>query len=97
MHFDLQLLGKPDASGNCAVLESRILRGASVEQAMRMAKVIIQNTPVPGTYVVRLIRNGLEVFRCLMIMMSRKVDQAFSCGWAFSLRRRKWTIASNAS
>ena len=62
MHFDLQLLGKPDASGNSAVLESRILSGASVDKAVRMAKVIIQNTPVPGTYGFRLIKNGLEVF-----------------------------------
>ena len=63
MHFDLQLLRKPDANGNSAVLESRILSGTSVEQGVRMAKAIVQNKPVPGTYGFRLIRNGLEVFR----------------------------------
>jgi hypothetical protein len=63
MHFDLQLLGKPDATGNSAILESRILSATSVEQAVRMAKAIVRNTPLSGTYGFRLIRNGLEVFR----------------------------------
>jgi hypothetical protein len=54
MLFDLQLLGKPD--------ESRTHAGASIEEAVRTAKIIVQSTLVPGTYGFRLIRNGLEVF-----------------------------------
>jgi hypothetical protein len=62
MLFDLQLLGKPDAAGNADVIENRTLAGASVEEAVRAAKDIILNTPVPGIYGFRLMRNGLEVF-----------------------------------
>src|SRR4051812_4338942 len=61
MLFDLQLLGKPDANGNAAVVESRTHAGASIEEAVRTAKIIVQSTLVPGTYGFRLIRNGLEV------------------------------------
>jgi hypothetical protein len=61
MLFDLQLLGKPDA-GNADVLENRMLAAASVEEAVRTAKDIVLNTPVPGIYGFRLMRNGLEVF-----------------------------------
>jgi hypothetical protein len=62
MLFDLQWLGKPDADGHTAVIESRPHVAESVEEAVRTAKEIIQNTPVPGTYGFRLIRHGLEVF-----------------------------------
>jgi hypothetical protein len=62
MLFDLQLLGKPDPSGNAQVIENRTLAAASVEEAVRAAKEILLNTPVPGIYGFRLIRNGLEVF-----------------------------------
>ena len=62
MLFDLQLLGKPDPSGNADVIENRTLAAASVEEAVRAAKEIVLNTPVPGIYGIRLIRNGLEVF-----------------------------------
>ena len=61
MLFDLQLLGKPDA-GNADVIENRTLGAASVEEAVRAAKDIVLNTPVPGIYGFRLMRNGLEVF-----------------------------------
>jgi hypothetical protein len=61
MLFDLQLLGKPDA-GNADVIENRMLAAASVEEAVRTAKDIVLNTPVPGIYGFRLMRNGLEVF-----------------------------------
>jgi hypothetical protein len=63
MLFDLQLLGKPDAAGNAGVIENRTHAGASVEEAVRTAKDIVLNTPVPGTYGFRLVRNGLEVFQ----------------------------------
>jgi hypothetical protein len=63
MLFDLQLLGKPDAAGNAGVVENRTHAGASVEEAVRTAKDIVLNTPVPGTYGFRLVRNGLEVFQ----------------------------------
>jgi hypothetical protein len=76
MLFDLQLLGKPDANGNAAVVESRTHAGASVEEAVRSAKIIVQSTSVPGTYGFRLIRNGLEVFFGLMSKMPREVKQA---------------------
>ena len=62
MLFDLQLLGKPDAAGNSGVIENRTHAGASVEEAVRTAKNIVLNTPMPGVYGFRLIRNGLEVF-----------------------------------
>ena len=62
MLFDLQLLGKPDAAGNADVIENRTLAAASVEEAVRTAKDIVLNTPVPGIYGFRLMRNGLEVF-----------------------------------
>jgi hypothetical protein len=62
MRFDVQLLGKPDANGNALVVENRTHAGASVEEAVRTAKIIGQGTSVPGTYGFRLIRNGLEVF-----------------------------------
>ena len=69
MLFDLQLLGNPDAAGNADVIENRTLAAASVEEAVRTAKDVVLNTPVPGIYGFRLIRNGLEVFhwfvRCL--------------------------------
>ena len=61
MLFDLQLLGKPDA-GNADVIENRTLAAASVDEAVRTAKDIVLNTPVPGIYGFRLMRNGLEVF-----------------------------------
>jgi hypothetical protein len=48
MLFDLQLLGKPDAAGNADVIENRTLAAASVEEAVRTAKGIVLNTPVPG-------------------------------------------------
>jgi hypothetical protein len=54
MLFDLQLLGKPDAAGNAGVIENRTPAGASVEEAVRTAKDIVLNTPVPGTYGFRL-------------------------------------------
>ena len=63
MLFDLQLLGKPDAAGNADVIENRTLGAASVEEAVRAAKDIVLNTPVPGIYGFRLLRNGLEVFQ----------------------------------
>ena len=62
MLFDLQLLGKPDTSGNADVIQNRTLAAASVEEAVRVAKEIVLNTPVPGVHGFRLIRNGLEVF-----------------------------------
>jgi hypothetical protein len=62
MLFDLQLLGKPDAAGNADVIENRTLAAASIEEAVRTAKDIVLNTPVPGIYGFRLMRNGLEVF-----------------------------------
>jgi hypothetical protein len=62
MVFDLQLLGKPDTSGNADVIENRRLAVASVEEAARAARDIVLNTPLPGVYGFRLIRNGLEVF-----------------------------------
>ena len=62
MLFDLQLLGNPDAAGNADVIENRTLTAASVEEAVRTAKDIVLNTPVPGIYGFRLMRNGLEVF-----------------------------------
>ena len=62
MLFDLQLLGKPDASGNSAVVGGHTITGTSVEDAVRIAREIVKNTPVPGTSGFRLIRNGLEVF-----------------------------------
>jgi hypothetical protein len=62
MLFDLQLLGAPDAAGNADVIESRTHAGASVEEAVQTAKDVVLNTPVPGIYGFRLIRNGLEVF-----------------------------------
>ncbi len=62
MLFDLQLLGKPDAAGNADVMENRTLAAASVEEAVPAAREIVLNTPVPGIYGFRLIRNGLEVF-----------------------------------
>jgi hypothetical protein len=39
-----------------------MLLEASVEEAVRAAKEIVLNAPVPGIYGFRLIRNGLEVF-----------------------------------
>jgi hypothetical protein len=63
MLFDLQLLGAPDAAGNADVIESRTYAGASVEEAVQTAKDVVLNTPVPGIYGFRLIRNGLEVFQ----------------------------------
>ena len=60
--FDLQLLGKLDAAGNVDVIDNRMLLEASVEEAVRAAKEIVLNAPVPGIYGFRLIRNGLEVF-----------------------------------
>jgi hypothetical protein len=63
MLFDLQLLGKPDAAGNADVIENRTLGAASVEEAVRAAKDIVLNTPVPGIYGFRLLRNGLDVFQ----------------------------------
>jgi hypothetical protein len=62
MLFDLQLLGKPDAAGNAGVIENRTLAAASVEEAVRTAKNIVLNTPVPGVCGFRLLRSGLEVF-----------------------------------
>ena len=62
MLFDLQLLGKPDAAGNAGVIENRTLAAASIEDAVRTAKNIVLNTPVPGVYGFRLLRSGLEVF-----------------------------------
>ena len=62
MLFDLQLLGKLDAAGNADVIDNRMLLEASVEEAVRAAKQIVLNAPVPGIYGFRLIRNGLEVF-----------------------------------
>jgi len=62
MHFDLQLLGKPDAGGQIAIIQSRPHIAESVEEAVRTAKEIVQNTPPPGTHGFRLIRHGLEVF-----------------------------------
>jgi hypothetical protein len=62
MLFDLQLLGKPDAAGNADVIENRTLASASIEDAVRTAKDIVLNTPVPGIYGFRLMMNGLEVF-----------------------------------
>jgi hypothetical protein len=62
MLFDLQLLGKLDAAGNADVIDNRMLLEASVEEAVRSAKDIVLNTPVPGIYGFRLMRNGLEVF-----------------------------------
>ena len=67
MLFDLQLLGKPDAAGNADVIENRTLASASIEDAVRTAKDIVLNTPVPGIYGFRLMRNGLEVFHCYWI------------------------------
>jgi hypothetical protein len=60
--LDLQLLGNPDAAGNAEVIENRTLAAASVEEAVRAAKEIVLNTPVPAINGFRLIRNGLEVF-----------------------------------
>jgi hypothetical protein len=48
MLFDLQLLGKPDAAGNADVIENRTLAAASIEEAVRTAKDIVLNTPVPA-------------------------------------------------
>lgn len=62
MLFDLQLLGNPDAAGDADVIENRMLAAGSVEEAVRSAKDIVLNTPVPGIYGFRLIRHGLEVF-----------------------------------
>ena len=62
MLFDLQLLGKLDAAGNADVIDNRMLAAASIEEAVRTAKDIVLNTPVPGIYGFRLMRNGLEVF-----------------------------------
>ena len=50
------------SAGNADVIENRTLTAASVEEAVRTAKDIVLNTPVPGIYGFRLIRNGLEVF-----------------------------------
>jgi hypothetical protein len=63
MVFDLQLLGAPDAAGNADVIENRAHAGVSVEEAVRTAKDVVLNTPVPGIHGFRLIRNGLEVFQ----------------------------------
>jgi len=61
MLFDLQLLGaSPDAPGNADVIENRTLAAASIEEAVRTAKNIVLNTPVPGVYGFRLLRSGLE-------------------------------------
>jgi hypothetical protein len=57
MLFDLQLLGKPDAAGNAGVIENRTLAAASIEEAVRTAKNIVLNTPVPGVYGFRLLRS----------------------------------------
>ena len=62
MLFELQLLGKLDAAGNAGVIDNRMLLEASVEEAVRAAKEIVLNGPVPDIYGFRLIRNGLEVF-----------------------------------
>ena len=62
MLLDLQLLGKPDAAGHADVIENRSVAAESIEEAVRMAKDIVLNTPIPGIYGFRLIRNGLEVF-----------------------------------
>jgi hypothetical protein len=62
MQFDLQLLGKPDVNGVADVMENRTLAADSVEEGVRLAKDIVLNTPLPGVYGFRLIRNGLEVF-----------------------------------
>ncbi len=66
MLFDLQLLGSPDAAGDADVIENRMLAAGSVEEAVRSAKDIVLNTPVPGIYGFRLIRHGLEVFHWFM-------------------------------
>jgi hypothetical protein len=66
MHFDLQLLGEPDATGSADVMENRTLARESVEEAVRLAKDIVLNTPVPGVCGFRLVRNGLEVFHWFM-------------------------------
>ena len=63
MLFDLQLLGTPAAAGHADVIENRTLGAASVEEAVRAAKDIVLNTPVPGIYGFRLLRNGLDVFQ----------------------------------
>ena len=47
---------------NADVIENRTLAAASVEEAVRTATGIVLNTPVPGIYGFRLMRNGLEVF-----------------------------------
>jgi hypothetical protein len=41
------------------------ITGTSVEEAVRIAREIVQNTPVPGTFGFRLIRNGLGGFLLL--------------------------------
>jgi hypothetical protein len=53
-------------SGNAGVMEHRTLAAASVEEAVRTAKDIVLNTPVPGIYGFRLTGNGLEVFHWLI-------------------------------
>jgi hypothetical protein len=62
MLFDIQLLGKPDANGHAAVVQSRTHAGDSIEDAVRAAKIIVRSASVPGAEGFRLIRNGLEVF-----------------------------------
>jgi hypothetical protein len=62
MLFDLQLLGRPDDAAHADVIENRSLSAGSIEEAVRSAKDIVLNTPVPGIYGFRLMRNGLEVF-----------------------------------
>jgi hypothetical protein len=38
MLFDLQLLGKPDATGSAGVMENRTLAAESVEEAVRLIR-----------------------------------------------------------
>ena len=82
MLFDLQLLGKPDAAGNADVIENRTLAAASVEEAVRTAKDIVLNTPVPGIYGFRLMRNGLEqTITTIGLDIAKSVFQVHGVAW----------------
>jgi hypothetical protein len=61
--FGLELLGKPDAAGNAAVVDKRNHSGSSVQDAARTAKDIVLNAPVPGTFGFRLTKDGEVVYR----------------------------------
>ena len=82
MLFDLQLLGKPDAAGNAGVIENRTLAAASVEEAVRTAKNIVLNTPVPGVYGFRLLRSGLEqTITTIGLDIAKSVFQVHGVAW----------------